>query len=223
MSDMADGSKPIENSALPGVSRFQGKVAVVAGAEHPLGASLCERLARFGTVVVAMGWCDDTLHQLAAKLPERIEPLALHQGRRDVLALLKEAWESEPLDIYMDLSPLCETGQERQGFAASAGMAQALQSGMRAGKARGIMALPQSSARDTPEAQARTAGYAALMRRLARQAAPARLCGLSLRAEGHDWTVADCLSAGDLMLAMCHDITRGLHPGSIVEWSSCND
>ena len=204
-----------------GVSRFKGKTIVIAGAEHPLGASLCERLARFGAVVIAVGWTDTTLLDIAARAPGKIEPLMLSQGRRDVLELLREAWGDEPLNVYIDLIPIMNPARHdmpHAAFAQSAGLASALAAGMRAGRARGIMAIPYGHG-GAPSAQARTAGYTALVRRLSRDLRPARVLGLALPDQAGGWTTPATVSAGDTVMTLAHDVSRGIKAGSIVEWA----
>lgn len=207
--------------AVFGVSRFRDKVAVIAGAEHPLATSLAQRLAEFGTTVVAIGASEERLQTLARARPERIEPLALRPGRRDVFALLQEAWDEEPVDIFMDLMPLCVTMETTasHAFAQSAGIAAALARGIRNGQARAVVAVPAGGGDSAPEEQARAAGYEALVRRLAAETAPARFLGLRLPVT-QDWPVADCLSAGDAMMMLCHPVSRGLAAGSILDWAA---
>ncbi len=203
-----------------GVSRFRDKVAVIAGAEHPLGAALTHRLAAFGATVVAMGRSDDQLMALASPFPARIEPLALRPGRRDVLALLQEAWDDTPLDLYVDLTPLCieaEPGPSH-AFARSAGLASALARGIAGGAARAVIAVPAVQADSAPDDQARAAGYAALVRRFAAETAPARFLGLRLPTQP-TWDAAACLSAGDAILMLCHPVSRGLQGGHVIDWA----
>lgn len=205
-----------------GVSRFKDKVVVIAGAEHPLGASLCERLATFGATVVAIGWTDTALLEIARRSPSRIEPLALSHGRRDVLTLLREAWGDEPLHVYVDLMPICDSALNdapQASFGQSAGMASALLGGMRAGRARGIMAVPQTVDEALTEVQGRSAGYTVLMQRFAREARPARLLGLGLPGPGFVWGADVITSAGDTVMALSHEVSRGIRSGTVVDWA----
>ncbi|WP_121633731.1 hypothetical protein [Tropicibacter alexandrii] len=205
-----------------GVSRFKGKVILIAGAEHPVGASLSERLARFGARVVAVGWSDVALLDLAARSPSRIETLALSQGRRDVLELLRDAWGEEPLHGYIDLMPILESDRNlsaRNAFDQSAGLARAMTLGLRAGHARAVMAIPQASGQ-APEAEPHGAGHVALMQRIAEDIRPARLVGLSLPGPGFDWTEKACVSAGDTILTLSHDVSRGIRAGTVVDWDN---
>lgn len=210
-----------------GVSRFKDRIAVISGGEHPLGGSLARRLASFGATVVVVGRDDQRLRDLARHAPDRIEPLALRPGRRDVLMLLREAWGDQPLDLYVDLTGLCPFGDQGAGeglefgFGLSAGIGAALVEGIRTGRADCVMAVP-STARGTPdtvETQARAAGFGALVRLFAGDVLPGRFLGLGLPAGRHDWTEACLLSAGDMVLMMCHPVSRGLVTGSVLEWS----
>jgi len=207
-----------------GVSRFKDKVAVVAGAEHALGAALCQRLAGFGAVVVALGWDGEGLHHLAKLAPTRIEPLTLRNGRRDVYQLLQEAWASEPIDLYIDAAPLCPEDAKsapRPDFLRSAGVAAALAAGLRAGAARAVIAVPEAPHHPPrPEEQARTAGYGVLVERFNTDCAPARFMGLRVPGPPFDWTDAACVSAGDAILMLCHPVSRGLRSGVVIDWAA---
>lgn len=204
-----------------GVSRFKDRVAVIAGAEHPLGTSLVRRMAAFGATVVAIGQDEAQLYGLARELTGRVEPLALAPGRRDVLALLYDAWGDEPLDIYVDVMPLC-TGTDlpdpAERFARSAGVAAALVRGIRQARAFAVMAVPLADTGAPPPEQARSAGYGAMMRRLSADCRPGRMVGLGLPGASDPWTDAACLSAGDAILALCHPVTRGLAGGQLLHW-----
>lgn len=204
-----------------GVSRFKGRVAVIAGAEHPLAYSLARRLAGFGTTVVAIGLDNDALMALAQTAPARIEPLTLRTGRRDVLMLLKESWQDEAIDIYMDFMLLIDSARSESNantFARSAGLGAALGAGLRNGEAMAVVGIPQVTDTSSVEAQAQQAGYAALVRRFSRECGPARFVGLSLPNRRKTWSDADCLSAGDMALMLCHPVSRGVSPGSVVDW-----
>ncbi|MFZ7090658.1 hypothetical protein [Primorskyibacter sp. 2E233] len=205
------------------VSRFKDKVAVVAGAEHPLGVSLVRRLAGFGATVVAIGSDEGHLRALAAERPKRIEPLPLQIGGRDVLRLLQEAWADEPLDMYIDIFPLCEAmalAETRDVFSRSASLAAAFAPGIRAGRAQAILTFPQEGVGPADDRDARAAGFAAMVRHFDDKTAPGRFLGVAMLEQGCDWTGADCLSAGDAILMLCHPISRGVRPGSMVEWSA---
>jgi len=208
-----------------GVSRFSNKVAVIAGAEHPLGASLCQRLAGFGATVVAVGSADEPLMTVARTNPKRIEPLVLRPGRRDVLDLLREAWADEPLDYYADfmsLGPGDAVHEQSDLFRKSAGMATALQRGIQAGSALCVMAIPDAASSEgtTPEDHAKTAGYTALLKRASTDSMPGRYVGLRVRALQDAWSAADCISAGDMVLTLFHPVSRGLPNGSVIDWAS---
>ncbi|WGW02744.1 hypothetical protein [Tropicibacter oceani] len=203
------------------MTRFKDKVAVIAGAEHPMGASLVRRLAGFGAKVVAIGTDEAQLRALAQHSPARIEPLAINMGQRDVLHLLQEAWAEEPLDIYVDLFPLCEAmslAQTRDVFSRSAALAAAFAPGIRQGRASAVLAYPQGDGRPAPNRGTRAAGYAALVRHFAQQVDPGRFLGIEMRDEGCSWTGSECLSAGDCVLVLCHPVSRGLQSGSVVQW-----
>ena len=196
----------------------------MSGAEHPLGVSLCGRLAEFGALVIAVGHDDQALQDLARKQPERIEHLVLRPGRRDVLGLLRDAWGGQPVDLFADLiglMPQRETPGDqpaRRGFAQSAGVAAALAEGIRAGKAFCTLAIPQADGEPTPDQQARSAGCTALARSFSKDVSPGRLLGLRLPEMPFDWTDARLISAGDTILMMCHPVSRGLANGSVLEW-----
>ena len=201
-----------------GVSRFSNKVAVIAGAEHPVAASLCRRMAGFGATVVAVGRDADALMAVARFDPKRIEPLALEGGRRDVLQLLREAWGDEPLDYYADFLPLCPGRvAPHEVFAQSVGMGRALESGMRAGGALCMMALPVPG--DAyHENSFIAAGYDPLLKRMSEAVRPGRFVGLRLRQSEDAWRPEDCISAGDMVLTLFHPVSRGLKNGTIVDW-----
>lgn len=207
-----------------GVSRFKDKVAVVAGAEHPLGASLCRRLAGFGALVVAVGRSEAALRDVARRDPKRIETLAIGAGRRDMLAILKDTWGDEPLNFYADFWPLDAAGRDvapHEVFAQSAGLAAALLPGMRAGRAMSVMVVSDTARMaDVPlKGVENIVGYEALLMRLASRAQPGRFVGLRLPQGVGTWTGADCVSAGDMVLTLFHPVSRGLKNGSIVDWS----
>ncbi len=202
-----------------GVSRFNDKVAVVAGAEHPLGTSCVRRLARFGALVVAIGRNEAALLALAQDNPGRIEPLALRSGRRDILSLLQEAWADEPLDLYIDVMPLCSEDSARDDLARSAGVGSALVPALRLARGAAVMAIPVSTQSALPAAEAREAGYKALLKRFDQSARPARFMGLAMHTDRTDWDAATCLSAGDAALMLCHPISRGLRGGHCVAWA----
>ncbi|CUH77217.1 hypothetical protein [Tropicibacter naphthalenivorans] len=198
-----------------GVSRFYGKTAVIAGAEHPLGASVCERLAQFGAAVVAMGRDQDALLAVARKAPGQIDTLALPKVGH-TLEVLKSSWLATPLHVYIDLLPL----SERSAFDQSAGLAAALRMGLRIGKGRAVIALPYDKRPDAlpAEVQARFAGYSAMVEQFAKDAQPARVMGLGLPADPFPWDTISAVSAGDSVLALCHDVSRGLKTGSFLDW-----
>lgn len=206
-----------------GVSRFKGRVAVIAGAEHPLARLLCARLAAFGATVVAIGADADVLGDLALESPERIEPLPLDPMREDALDLLQEAWGEEPLDIYVDAAPLVPglSGHSAPGaFHVSAGLAAALVPGLRAAQGRAVMCVPTYLDSAQPENLARSAGFRALMAQFSRDAAPGRFIGLSVPGHLSAWTDAANLSASDTIMMLCHPVSRGVRSGSMVDWAS---
>ena len=194
------------------------------GAEHPLGVSLCQRLAGFGATVVAVGRSDETLMALARQAPRRIEPLVLRSGRRDVMDLLRESWADEPLDFYADLLPLAPDISEKiphDLFALSAGMSAALLRGVRNGGALCVLAIPVPAAEgaSAPEDHAKAAGYTAMLKRFANQGVPGRHVGLRVLSRSRSWTPAQCISAGDMMLTLFHPVSRGVRNGSVIDWS----
>lgn len=198
----------------------------MAGAEHPLGTALCKRLAGFGATVIAIGQDGVALRDLARTAPSTIEPLALRPGKRNVLTLLHEAWANQPVHIFVDLMALCPPDDSGAavvrdyGFGHSAGVAAALVGGIRAGRALCTMAVPRASGDPDPEAQARSAGFSALVRRFSTEATPGRFLGLGLPVDSFDWTAARIMSAGDTILMMCHPVSRGLANGSVLEWGA---
>lgn len=202
-----------------GVSHFKNKVVVIAGAEHPLAASLCRRMAGFGALVVAIGQSPDTLIALARHDPRRIETLALGSGRGDMLELLRASWGEEPLNYYADFWPL-NPDPAADGFARSAGLAVALMGGVRAGQALSVMAVPGAGAGPEPKLKGvdTIVGYEALLKRLADRARPGRFVGMRLPVALGEMSEEDCVSAGDIVLTLFHPVSRGLKNGSIVDW-----
>ena len=201
-----------------GVSRFNNRIVVIAGAEHPLGAAMARRLAGFGATVIAVGRDDVALRDLARDRPDRIEPLALRPGRRDVLGLLRDAWGGQPVDVYLDVMSLCSATTDAQdyGFGQSAGVAAALVEAIRAGPGYCAMAVPEGGA--GPDGLARAAGFKALVQKFAQKAPPGRFVGLRLPVSPFDWTEQRLLSAGDALLLLCHPLSRGLANGSVLHW-----
>ncbi|KUF11895.1 hypothetical protein AVJ23_04755 [Pseudoponticoccus marisrubri] len=194
---------------------------MIAGAGHPLGASLCLRLAGFGATVVALDRDEEALIALARQAPDRIEPLALRPGRRDVLTLLGEAWGATPLDLLIDLLPMTSlTAGERPGaaLARSAGLVRALLHGIRQGSAQVVMAVPRPERPGDADTQARAAAHVTLVQRCAPACRPGRVAGLGLPLRT-DWSQQALLSAGDLALMLCHPVSRGLQGGSVVDWA----
>ncbi len=203
-----------------GVSRFQNKVAVVAGAEHPLGAALCTRLAGFGATVVAIGKDDLALRALASRHPNKIEPLAMHSGWRDILRLLKEAWEEQPINIYVDMLPLMGDGaaeDDPEAFARSAGLTAALKLGMIAGRTLGVVAIPTEN--EFTDGQSRQSGYSALLAQVSSEIQPARMLGVGLPVADKDWSHQKLVSATDTILMLCHPVSRGVKPGMVIDWT----
>ncbi len=199
-----------------GVSRFQNKVAVIAGAEHPLGAALCTRLAGFGATVVAIGVDDLALRALASRHPSKIEPLAMHSGWRDILRLLKEAWESQPIHIYIDVLPLMEAAVDTENsdaFARSTGLTAALKEGMLAGRTLGVMAVPK------PQDRSLRTGYEALLQRFSNENKPVRMLGVGLPQGNQDWSSQRLVSATDTILMLCHPVSRGVKSGMVIDWA----
>jgi NAD(P)-dependent dehydrogenase (short-subunit alcohol dehydrogenase family) len=204
-----------------GVSRFKDRITVIAGAEHPLGAALARCLAGFGALVIAVGRDDAALRDLARDRPDRIEPLALRPGRRDVLSILREAWGGQPIDLYMDFMALCGAQRDRgdYGFAQSAGVAAALVEGMRAGPGLCAMSVPDPGANAGAEDLARAAGFEALVQKFAGEVAPGRILGMRLPVSPFDWTEHRLFSAGDAALVLCHPVSRGFANGSVMRWN----
>ncbi len=203
-----------------GVSRFQNKVAVVAGAEHPLGAALCTRLAGFGATVVAIGVDDLALRALASRHPSKIEPLAMHSGWRDILRLLKDAWEEQPVNIYIDVLPLMEgtaQGQRPDTFARSTGLTAALKDGMVAGRTLGVITIPEP--KDSKEDSTNRTGYEALLQRFSTENKPVRMLGVGLPQHNRDWTREQLVSATDTILMLCHPVSRGVKSGMVIDWA----
>ncbi len=195
---------------------------MIAGAEHPLGRSLAKRLAGFGASVIALGRHDAPLMRLAAEFPERIEPLALPLGRKDLLPLLKEAWGDEPIHFFIDmlaLYPFKAREPVSVALGRSAGVFSALSGGLRAGSAQAVMLLPKIADSDSPERQANAAGYEAFLVRVAAACPPGRMTGLRLPCDPKFWTERRCVSAGDVVLMLCHPISRGLKPASVLDWA----
>ena len=215
MTEAASRTPEPQTRALFGVAHFRGKVAFVAGAEHPLGVVLSRRLAGFGATVVALGSDERRLMALAETVPGRIEPLALRPGRRDVLELLQQAWAADPLDILIDVMPVTAGSS----FSRSAGLAAAMAAGLRAAGGRAVMAIPLLPETASPDLQGLSAGYRALLRRFAEKGLPARFIGLGLPGPEHRWTGRAAMSAADAALMLCHPVSRALRPGSVVELS----
>ncbi|MGH1414492.1 MAG: hypothetical protein ACRBB0_13440 [Pelagimonas sp.] len=202
------------------MSRFQNKVAVVVGAEHPLGAALCKRLAGFGATVVAIGHDDTGLRGVAKHDPARIEPLALHSGWRDILRLLSEAWADQPIHIYIDVMALSSdvsSGVLSEAFACSTGLTAALRSGLEAGKALGVVAVPTDV--DTTKVHGPKSSYRALLKRFSNGADPIRMLGVGLPGRDHHWAPQGLVSATDTVLMLCHPVSRGVKSGMVIDWT----
>ncbi|WP_425100621.1 hypothetical protein [Tropicibacter sp. S64] len=209
-------------SKLFSVSRFKDKVAIVAGGELPLAQSLVRRLAEFGATVVALGDDAEILWRLARQYPGAVQTLTLGRGWREVLRLLQEAWAEEPIDLYIDLLPLAEShslSETRDVFSRSAALASALLPGMRAGQAQAVLCFPQARA-GAPNRGTRAAGYAGLVRHFNENCLPGRFLGLNFNDADCAWTDADCLSAGDAILMLCHPVSRGVQPGTVLAWTA---
>lgn len=207
-------------------SRFSEKLAVVAGAEHPLASALCQRLARHGAVVVAVGHDEDALDLLARKFPKQIEPLALRPGKRNMLELLEEAWGSEPLHFYADFLALRGgDGDDAESFsqgdlAGSLGVGRALKFGMQAGSALCVLVFHEPDGPSAPDGEkpALAGGYRDILKRFSRRDSTARHVGLRLSHLPDDWAEADIVSAADMLLTLFHPATRGMCNGSVVDW-----
>lgn len=205
-----------------GVSRFRNKVAVIAGAEHPIGAAMAARLAGFGATVIALGRDETKLRALATPNPKQIEPLALHAGWRDILPLLQEAWADQHIDIYVDIMPLMQVDTSldaSDGFAFSAGLAASLRRGLRAGKALSVLVVPGSNPLDT--ARPAPDSYRALLQRFTKNNTMVRMVGVRMPRGKESWTRSEALSAGDTILMLCHPVSRGVKGGTVIDWDAC--
>ncbi len=201
-----------------GAGYFKGKVVAIMGAEHPLGSSLALRFSGFGATVIAIGEDEESLHGLARTNPEQIEPLALRSGRADVLGLLRDAWGDEPLDCYIDTSPISAERQKLQApdiFAKSAGTAAALVRGIRNGQARAVLAMPAVSSASSPTETARHAGYTALVRQFGKECMPGRFCGAEVPGD-LEWSSEQCLSIGDAIMMLVHPVSRAVAQGTVI-------
>ncbi|MFW2543991.1 hypothetical protein ACN2XU_15255 [Primorskyibacter sp. 2E107] len=202
------------------MSRFKDRIAVIAGADHPLGASLVRRLAGFGATVVALGSDEEAMLELAREFPGAVEPLVLRRGWREVVRRLQQAWEDEPVHLYIDLFPLGEAqslSATRDLMQKSAALAAAFATGLRSGEARAVLGFAQGQS-GAPNRGTRAAGYAGLVRHLDKACRPGRFLGLSLDDRTCSWTPDQCLSAGDTLLMLCHPVSRGVMPGTVVAW-----
>jgi hypothetical protein len=158
-----------------------------------------------------MGADGDRLQALAGQMRGRVEPLAFGRQPDAVLAALEAAWGAEPVDVFIDVMPLCAVpaaSDASDGIARSAKLARALLSGLRAGPAMAVMAIPHPPC----------GGYAALLARLDTRSRPGRVTGLGLPVGNDRWSRAGCLSAGDAVLALCHPVTRGIAGGQVIAW-----
>ncbi len=197
----------------------------MAGADNRLGGVLALRLARFGAIVVAIGKRSLPLRRLAERVPDRIDTLPLGATPEATLAALSEIWGDEALHLYIDAMPM---GPEMiatppaQAFAVSAALSGALTEGMRVGRARAVIVHPARQG-DGAEGAARSAGYRALIKCLAADAAPARVLGLRLDVPSNGWSAASLTSAGDAALMLCHPVSRGLTPGRVIDWGARAD
>lgn len=199
-----------------GVSAFDGRVVVVAGACHPLGRSLVRRLAGYGADVIAIDCDAEALRSLAQLDPVHIEALSLPLDDPDARAILMETWAHEPLFAMFDLSPLaCDPGQNLGApIAAVSGLADALCAGLAAGRGRAILALPD--AQQAPDFARASAAFGAMVPELDAMLHPARLHGVRLKTGTRDWTEQQLTSSGDLVLALCHPVSRALVGGHVL-------
>ncbi|MDJ0820722.1 MAG: hypothetical protein QNJ09_02790 [Paracoccaceae bacterium] len=200
------------------MSHYSNQVAVVVGADHPLGAFVAISLAQSDATVVAIGAQREPLMQLASAAPRKIEPLVLHPGRQDVFAVLQEAWAAEPIHIYIDvlsLTPLIPSEPASPTARRSAALLQALDSGLRAGQARVVMALATEADEDHPQ----PAEYEAMLQHWLQEPAPWRLTGVRMPGTVEYWTDPRCNSAGAFLLSLCDPEQPAMPRASVLDWT----
>ncbi|MBS0122794.1 hypothetical protein [Thetidibacter halocola] len=190
-------------------------VAVIGGAEHPVGRCLLERLVARGLRGVAIGADEECLMNIARAVGPMVDTLGLRPGRGALFTHLREAWGAMPVTVYVDLMALAETpeAQGSERIARAAALAAALGQGIRAGSARGVIAVPRIEGSD-----AAPRSFEGLVRQLDSDLRPGRMLGLSFPPHP-DWTGAEIDSAADAILSLSENASRGLKGGVILSWN----
>ncbi|EBA08903.1 hypothetical protein [Sagittula stellata] len=181
--------------------QFEGRVAVVAGAEHPLAASLCRRIAGGGGRVVALGREHDALLEVAGFRPALIQTLTLGGMPHNVVDLLRGSWNGEPLDCFIDcmlLNVAGNAGASREVFALSLALTDALERGLTAAQGCATLVVPEGVSSDDKSYEA--ISYEAILNRFLSLPSPVRRMAVRVRKEPEAWSDAQCVSAGDVVL-----------------------
>lgn len=200
--------------------RFEGRVAVVAGAEHPLAASLCRRIASEGGRVVALGRKHDLLLDVARDRPDLIQTLTLGGMPHNVVDLLKGSWNGEPLDCFIDCMLLTVAGDaaaSREMIALSWGLTDALEGGLKTAEGCGVLVVPENFT--SSDSISGSISYDGLLNRFVNASGRGRRRAVRVLDAPETWTGADCLSAGDLVLSLFDGTEAENIDTRIVDWT----
>ncbi|WP_371224456.1 hypothetical protein [Roseovarius sp. 2305UL8-3] len=143
---------------------FNGKTVVLAGAGCPAGDALASGFASAGARVVAIDRNECRVLDIAARDPERIDPLRLDILDPDQTALFANIWQDEPLNVLIHLQPLRHINDLAKAIPSVLSWNNRLSPGLKAGQSRVVVLF-----QDMPDAaKPRQRAFLPALERLAR-------------------------------------------------------
>ena len=118
---------------MAGSGYFQVKTAVVLGADCALGHRLAIRLAADQSRVVLVDRNVDRLDLLVRRFPKQVDTLQLQPSMTGTLQEFGSHWDTEPLDILINLCPLTRLSDPSAQARILTGIAQGFSKGLVSG------------------------------------------------------------------------------------------